>query len=161
MSKKSRVIKRKCCVPGCHFFGELSGGKFPVNEFQRSAWLSAFQMAHARPGDRVCLNHFKEDDFIQYDKSKRLKKHVVPSLFLSPAPIIEIGLKNDLELGLNTTARSSNAPSAVTGAEASLVPYVDDDETDLPSLFEQTFDHTYEPTKVLILSQVSICYYFL
>ena len=87
MAKKSSISNRKCCVPGCNFFGESGYCKFPTDVFQKSAWLSALQMVADRPGDRVCFKHFKEEDFTVFSpfhQIKRLKKHVVPSFFLPP-----------------------------------------------------------------------------
>ena len=70
------------CVPECQNSSNFGLFLFPKNEIQRSAWLSALKMKSARPNDRVCSIHFQRLDFAQGFQRSRLRKHVVPSLFL-------------------------------------------------------------------------------
>lgn len=83
MASESDTIRfRRCCVPKCMTYAQFGLFKFPTSEFQRSAWLSACGMEAARPGDRVCSRHFQTSEFTSFGQYDRLKKHVVPSLFL-------------------------------------------------------------------------------
>ena len=83
-----------CCVPDCSSntrfssSGALTYHAFPVDPKERKLWILSVRRADYKKltvnkHTKVCSRHFREEDFIQSQGSKRrmLKKGVVPSIF--------------------------------------------------------------------------------
>jgi hypothetical protein len=78
----------KCAVPLCATKGSSGFHIFPSNPIQREKWLKLCQLPEAKPVQRVCKIHFESSDYYDGDKMPRLKRGVVPSLFMPPVPSI-------------------------------------------------------------------------
>ena len=83
-----------CCVPDCSSNSKVSGTSgltfhaFPMDPKERKQWILSVRRADYKKltvnkHTKVCSRHFREEDFIQSQGSKRrmLKKGVVPSIF--------------------------------------------------------------------------------
>lgn len=79
-----------CCVPYCKAKkGKIKGisfHEFPARLELRELWLKAVSRKDFIPNDRspssvICSQHFKDSDYVQTSKRKRLKRDAVPSKF--------------------------------------------------------------------------------
>jgi hypothetical protein len=84
-----------CCVPRCSSNSRHSGNgaitfhAFPVDPKERKLWIHSVRRADYKKltvnkHTKVCSKHFRDEDFIQpqYSKRRMLKKGVVPSVFV-------------------------------------------------------------------------------
>ena len=74
--------RRKCVACG-NLLQEGKGTFFsiPPNEKYRKKWLEALNITQVRPGNKVCIKHFKPTDFAKgHGTIKRLRANAVPCL---------------------------------------------------------------------------------
>jgi hypothetical protein len=89
---KAKKYGFKCAIPLCVTKGSSGFHIFPSSKFliQREEWLKVCQISEAKPIQRVCKIHFESSDYhdqVHGSSMPRLKRGVVPSLFLPPAAV--------------------------------------------------------------------------
>ena len=79
--------RKHCIVPSCHSYLEKGMFSFPKEDYKKRLWLEAINLDSHKPGDTVCIKHFRE----KYDFCKspfgngfkyKLAADAVPNLLL-------------------------------------------------------------------------------
>ncbi|KAJ8705427.1 hypothetical protein PYW08_012473 [Mythimna loreyi] len=84
----SCLIMGPCCVEGCEGTSEDTYYfEFPTSRILRRKWLELIPIPGKLPlGTVVCSRHFHQDDYESVRGKVRLKRKVVPSLYLEQRP---------------------------------------------------------------------------
>ncbi|KAH7985769.1 hypothetical protein HPB49_026279 [Dermacentor silvarum] len=154
---KSSQAMVYCCVPLCKSSGRTAKGitfhEFPVTEL-RNQWLERISRQAEGPGknpwipsdrSKVCSLHFKEDDFREGLKIRKLKPAAVPSVFPQyPTYLQQVAKKERRPLKRKAAKPDMSdgplAGNSVTTAEvpaASLMPAADSPEPQEPEEIPQ------------------------
>ena len=64
----------------------LGSIRFPCDYAKKSRWLNNLHLSNVPKDARLCVNHFKENDFIEGKRKTTLRETAVPTLPATPPP---------------------------------------------------------------------------
>lgn len=150
------MFKRTCSVRFCSTSGPSGFVVIPSDPVIRDAWANLCGVNFNNDSDRVCHKHFTSEDFsVSLNGKKRLKKDVLPSLFL-PMTLDQFNDHLDGHLGtsfdLNVhglPVQPPNPPVPLNNSDLLLEDY--EEEEPPPPSSSSLSEHDYNPWPVFYL----------
>ena len=79
-----RTFIKSCIYPKCSYKGTTGLYKFPIKDKNRlDLWLNACNLPSVKAHEKICKNHFHDDDIVYRKTGSVLKISAVPDCYSS------------------------------------------------------------------------------
>ena len=116
---------KSCAVPSCQ--SKCGRFSFPTDPAQKLKWLESLNMDSHKPGDKICIKHFNEDQYYINTDSSRPYRLIQNSV---PVPVIIQGSFSSKKL-----VGCQKAPDKISGESFEVAAFenIHENEAEPPS----------------------------